>query len=116
MKRLFFVSVIASLLVAGASVSWAETTVKDSKSNSSERVGSTGKSKGKATRSTAVPAAQGQQDPCASVKNDANKYAACQDAANPVGLKNIKERGRKYCSDMNNGDFGDVSGPVIRRT
>jgi hypothetical protein len=96
MKRLFFVSVIASLFVTVASISWAETTVKDPKSNSSERVGSSGKSKGKATKSTAAPAPQGQQDPCASVKNDATKYAACQDAAKPRGLTDIRGRGRKY--------------------
>ncbi|MDE2181133.1 MAG: hypothetical protein KGJ40_09845 [candidate division NC10 bacterium] len=94
MKRLFFASVIVSLFVTGVSVSWAETTtVKGSKSNGDNRVSGKEGAQKKGTKPTAAPATQ---DPCASVKNDATKYAACQDAANPRGLTNIKERGRKY--------------------
>lgn len=97
MKRLFFVSVIASLLVAGASISWAETTVEGSKSKSSESMEGSGKSKSKSkskeTKSTAAPGPQSQQDPCASVKNDPAQYARCKDAATPVGLTD-RSKGR----------------------
>jgi hypothetical protein len=92
MKRLFFASVIVSLLVMGASISWGETTVEGSKSN----VNRSTESQGKGAKSTAAPAPHGQQDPCESVKKDPKQYAACQDAAKPAGLKSIKERGRKY--------------------
>lgn len=88
MKRLLSVGVMVGLLMSVASISWAETTVKSSKSNSSERVeGKEGaQKKGKGTKSTAAPATQSQQDPCASVKNDPAQYARCKDAATPRGL------------------------------
>ena len=91
MKRLFCASVIVSLLVVGASISWAETTVEGSKSKSSERVEGSGKSKGKGAKSTAASATQ---DPCANVKNDPKQYAACQDATKPVGLRKRESRGK----------------------
>ena len=85
MKRLFVASVIGSLLVAGTSISWAETTVKS------------GNSKGKETKSTAAPATQ---DPCASVKNDPRQYALCQDASHPSGetrsTKGKRGKGKGY--------------------
>lgn len=90
MKRLLSVGVMVSLLVTGASISWAETSVKSSKSNSQDRVGGKAADQGKATKSTAAPATQ---DPCASVKNDPNQYAKCQDATKPVGLKHTERRG-----------------------
>jgi hypothetical protein len=86
MKRLFVAGVALSLLVAVVSISGAETTVEGSKSKSSESMGSSGKSKSKGTKSTAAPATQSQQDPCASVKNDPAQYARCKDAATPRGL------------------------------
>lgn len=39
MKRLLSVGVMVGLLVTGASISWAETSVKSSKSDGSDRVG-----------------------------------------------------------------------------
>lgn len=95
MRRLFFISVVVSLFVAVASISGAETTVKESKSGSSERVGGKeGVQKKKGAKSTTAPAAQSQQDPCASVKNDPQQYAKCQDAANPPGLRKREHRGK----------------------
>ncbi|MBI2883301.1 MAG: hypothetical protein HYY11_05275 [Candidatus Methylomirabilis oxyfera] len=96
MKRLFVAGVAVSLLVALTSISWAETTVEDSKSKSSESMGGSGKSKSKSkgTKSTAAPAPQSQQDPCASVKNDPAQYAKCQDAAHPTGLTG-RHKGRR---------------------
>jgi hypothetical protein len=88
MKRLFCAGVMVSLLVAVASISWAATTVKSSKSNSQDRVGNAA-DQGKVTTSTAAPATQ---DPCANVKNDPNQYAKCQDATHPMGLKQTKGR------------------------
>jgi hypothetical protein len=100
MKRLFFVGVIVSLLMAVASVSWAETTVEDSKGKSSERMEGSGKSKGKSkskgTKSTPAPGPQSQQDPCASVKNDPKQYARCKDAATPIGLTERAGRRGRY--------------------
>lgn len=97
MKRLFVASVIGSLLVAGTSISWAETTVKSSKSNSSDRVGGKEAGKGNAAKSTAAPATQ---DPCASVKNDPRQYALCQDASHPSGetrgTKGRRGKGKGY--------------------
>lgn len=94
MKRLFFASVIVSLFVMGVSISWGETTIKSSKSNTSDRVEGKEGAQKKGTKSTAAPATQ---DPCASVKNDPKQYAKCQDAANPVGLpKQSERRGKKY--------------------
>jgi len=71
MKRLFLVSVIAGLLVAAASLSYAESKIKSTKSNTSDRVGEA------ATPSGAV---QGK-DPCGDYKNNTNRYGACQKAA-----------------------------------
>lgn len=70
MRRLFFVCAVAGLLVAAASLCYAESTVKSSKSNQSDRIG------GAATPAGAVPG----KDPCAANKNDTNRYAACQKA------------------------------------
>ncbi len=83
MKRLLSAGVMVGLLVLVTSISWAETSVKSSKSNSSERVSGKAGDQAKGTKSTAAPATQ---DPCASVKNDPNQYAKCQDATHPVGL------------------------------
>lgn len=88
MKRLLSAGVMVSLLVAVTSISWAETTVKGSKSNTSERI--SGKAAGKATKSTAASATQ---DPCENVKNDPNQYVKCKDATMPVGLKHAPRRG-----------------------
>lgn len=94
MKRLFFVSVMICLLVAIASISWAETTtVKGSKSNTSERMGGSGESQGKGTQPTPAPGPHSQQDPCENVKKDPKQYAVCQDAATPVGPS--KRTGRR---------------------
>lgn len=97
MKRLFFVGVAVSLLVAGTSISWAETTVKSSKSNSSERVSGKEAGKGKGTKPTAASATQ---DPCASVKNDPRQFALCQDASHPAGetrsTKGKRGKGKGY--------------------
>lgn len=68
-RRLFLVSVVMSLLVAAVSIAWAATTVKSTKSNSSDRAAVPG----------TVPASQ--KDPCANVKNDPTKQADCQKAA-----------------------------------
>ena len=98
MKRLFVASVIGSLLVAGTSISWAETTtVKGSKSNSDNSVSGKEAGKGKAAKSTAAPATQ---DPCASVKNDPKQFALCQDASHPSGetrgTKGRRGKGKGY--------------------
>ncbi|MCZ7625519.1 MAG: hypothetical protein C3F12_06050 [Candidatus Methylomirabilota bacterium] len=93
MKRLFSAGVLVSLLVMGASILGAETTVKGSKSNTSERVAGSGKSQAKGTKSTTAPASQ---DPCENVKNDPQQYAKCQDATHPIGLKQPTRRGGGY--------------------
>lgn len=92
MKRLFVAGVAVSLLVAVASISGAETTVKSSKSNSSEST--SGKETGK-KKAAKAPAESTTQDPCASVKNDPKQFAACQDAAHPTGLPRRTTRGKR---------------------
>lgn len=92
MKRLFFASVIVSLLVAGASISWGAADLDSSKSNVTKST----KSQRKGAKSTAAPAPQGQQDPCESVKQDPKQYAACQDAQKPIGLKRTTRDQKRY--------------------
>ena len=99
MKRLFVAGVAVSLLVAVASISGAGPTVNSSKSNSSERVAGKEGGQQKKAKSTPAAGAQGQQDPCASVKNDPQQYAKCQDAATPSGLSRrsrSKHGGKAY--------------------
>lgn len=90
MKRLFSAGVLVSLLVTGTSISWAETTVKSGKSNTPDRVSGKEGGQRKGTKATVESASQ---DPCASVKNDPQQYAKCQDATKPVGLKQPLQRG-----------------------
>ena len=91
MKRLFCAGVMVSLLVPVASNSWAASNLNLSKSNVNRVAGKEG-GQGEGKQSTAAPAAQGQQDPCANVKNDPNQYAKCQDATHQMGLKQTKGR------------------------
>jgi len=79
MKRLFVAGVAVSLLVGVASISGAETKLNSSKSNVQKAA-----SQGKGAK--AGSAAQGQQDPCASVKNDPVQFQKCQAASHPSGL------------------------------
>lgn len=91
MKRLFSVGVMVGLLVMVASISWAETTtVTGSKGNASDRIGGKAAEQGKAAKPSAASATQ---DSCENVKKDPKQYAACQDAATPVGPS--KRTGRR---------------------
>ncbi|GEM_PF-5111802 len=92
MKRLLSAGVMVGLLVSVASISWAETSVKSSKSNSQDRTAGTEGSQGQGAKSIVAPAPQGQQDPCVNVKHDPKQYAACQDATKPVGLTTRPKR------------------------
>lgn len=96
MKRLLSAGVMVGLLVSVVSISWAETSVKSSKSNSQDRTTGTEGSQGQGAKSTVAPAPQGQQDPCESVKNNPNQYAKCQDATKPAGLPKRSSGKRGY--------------------
>ena len=96
MKRLLSAGVMVGLLVSVASISWAATSVKSSKSNSQDRVAGEAGNQAQGTKSTAAPTPQGQQDPCESVKNDPNQYAKCQDATKPAGLPKRSSGKRGY--------------------
>ncbi|KAB2959789.1 MAG: hypothetical protein F9K13_08700 [Candidatus Methylomirabilis oxygeniifera] len=89
MKRLLTAGVMVGLLVSGTSISWAATNLNSSKSNINRVPGQAGDQ----VKGTTTAAAPATQDPCASVKNDPNQYAKCQDATKPAGLKHSPRRG-----------------------